>query len=72
MSRMIGKKRVPSLKTLEDFIAILRAKYGPTFTVDMNKGERAALVALRSEINFLEVVADGVTCDLLKGSQQAA
>lgn len=70
--RRIGQKRVPSLKTLEDFVAILKKKYGPTFTVDMNKGERAALVALRSEISFVDVVADGVTCDLLKESQQAA
>lgn len=63
--RRIGRKTEPSVRTLEQFIAILKEKYGPTFTIDMNRGERNALVALRSEVDFAKVAADDVTYDLV-------
>jgi len=64
--RRIKKKSESTLEALETFMATLKRKYGPTFTVDMNQREQATLVELRDRISFTEVVADDVTCDLNK------
>lgn len=70
--RRIEKKSESALKTLEAFLKVLRRKYGPTFTIDMSRKEQSMLVILRDQVNFLDIVADGVTCDLAKGIRIAA
>jgi len=70
--RRIEKKSESAIKALESFLGLLRRKYGPTFTVDMSRKEQSILVSLRDRVDFLDIVADGVTCDLAKGLRVAA
>ena len=52
-----------SLGDLEGYMAQLRRKYGPTYTVDCTKAERAQLVLLRKPVDFKKLTVDGTTHD---------
>ena len=61
--KQAGARVSKSLSELEEYMASLRRKYGPTYTVDCTKAERVHLVSLRKPVDFKKIAVDGTTHD---------